>query len=100
MRFAKRPTMAPKYGDCARYPSRLSKPKTMSASFPERSGVRMTVMMAPYVIARTSMPWALVSVNSSTEAPSGEGNRPKIRSEEHTSELQSHHDLVCRLLLE
>src|SRR5437773_8982142 len=25
---------------------------------------------------------------------------PGIRSEEHTSELQSHHDLVCRLLLE
>ena len=24
----------------------------------------------------------------------------KNRSEEHTSELQSHHDLVCRLLLE
>src|SRR5437773_5626272 len=28
-------------------------------------------------------------------APAGPG-----RSEEHTSELQSHHDLVCRLLLE
>src|SRR5437773_6717554 len=34
------------------------------------------------------------------------GHRPcarhcsKGRSEEHTSELQSHHDLVCRLLLE
>src|SRR5437667_6568966 len=34
------------------------------------------------------------------------GFRPRIigdgpnRSEEHTSELQSHHDLVCRLLLE
>src|SRR5437773_8476956 len=27
-----------------------------------------------------------------------EGDR--FRSEEHTSELQSHHDLVCRLLLE
>src|SRR5437667_11599622 len=27
-----------------------------------------------------------------------EGRAP--RSEEHTSELQSHHDLVCRLLLE
>ena len=33
-------------------------------------------------------------------------NRPEslnsfnTRSEEHTSELQSHHDLVCRLLLE
>src|SRR5437667_7781353 len=25
---------------------------------------------------------------------------PTWRSEEHTSELQSHHDLVCRLLLE
>ena len=24
----------------------------------------------------------------------------RYRSEEHTSELQSHHDLVCRLLLE
>src|SRR5471032_3533802 len=27
-------------------------------------------------------------------------SRPLGRSEEHTSELQSHHDLVCRLLLE
>src|SRR5437773_1030452 len=26
--------------------------------------------------------------------------KPFARSEEHTSELQSHHDLVCRLLLE
>src|SRR5438034_7400825 len=26
--------------------------------------------------------------------------KEKIRSEEHTSELQSHSDLVCRLLLE
>ena len=26
--------------------------------------------------------------------------KDKYRSEEHTSELQSHHDLVCRLLLE
>src|SRR5437773_2121681 len=28
------------------------------------------------------------------------GRFAKLRSEEHTSELQSHHDLVCRLLLE
>src|SRR3970282_2643280 len=27
-------------------------------------------------------------------------NQDLNRSEEHTSELQSHHDLVCRLLLE
>src|SRR5438477_667479 len=26
--------------------------------------------------------------------------RPRVRSEEHTSELQSHVNLVCRLLLE
>src|SRR5437667_11677168 len=36
----------------------------------------------------------------------GRGHTPptpgckRSRSEEHTSELQSHHDLVCRLLLE
>src|SRR5437773_3238315 len=31
---------------------------------------------------------------------SGEMNDHLSRSEEHTSELQSHHDIVCRLLLE
>src|SRR5260221_9722519 len=31
---------------------------------------------------------------------SAECARPTLRSEEHTSELQSHSDLVCRLLLE
>src|SRR5262252_11175565 len=30
----------------------------------------------------------------------GPARRPGRRSEEHTSELQSHSDLVCRLLLE
>src|SRR5574343_1887017 len=29
----------------------------------------------------------------------GSRNQHPLRSEEHTSELQSHHDLVCRLLL-
>src|SRR5208283_6110635 len=32
--------------------------------------------------------------------PGGPRARGRVRSEEHTSELQSHHDLVCRLLLE
>src|SRR5438132_9950785 len=32
--------------------------------------------------------------------PTGRGSEPIFRSEEHTSELQSHSDLVCRLLLE
>src|SRR5437773_3947401 len=36
------------------------------------------------------------------KTPAGESlEAPTLfRSEEHTSELQSHHDLVCRLLLE
>src|SRR2546427_3322994 len=41
-----------------------------------------------------SYPWTLASVI--TGVPSA----PKARSEEHTSELQSQSNLVCRLLLE
>src|SRR3970282_2779462 len=33
-------------------------------------------------------------------SPPGPAAPTAPRSEEHTSELQSHHDLVCRLLLE
>src|SRR5260221_3652902 len=33
-------------------------------------------------------------------SPTGRRLRARSRSEEHTSELQSHSDLVCRLLLE
>src|SRR5947207_4027510 len=36
----------------------------------------------------------------STYGPSVKTGLPSTRSEEHTSELQSHSDLVCRLLLE
>src|SRR5690349_23686628 len=32
--------------------------------------------------------------------PAASARRPAVRSEEHTSELQSRRDLVCRLLLE
>src|SRR5438034_2192815 len=32
--------------------------------------------------------------------PEKDGRQTQARSEEHTSELQSHSDLVCRLLLE
>src|SRR5437667_4092889 len=34
------------------------------------------------------------------DRPTRDGDDEGDRSEEHTSELQSHHDLVCRLLLE
>src|SRR6266851_9578062 len=51
----------------------------------------------------------LVMNSGSTSAPGiwlglsthpGDCGPSSMRSEEHTSELQSHHDLVCRLLLE
>src|SRR5438874_9067548 len=37
---------------------------------------------------------------STTRFPSPPSNALPVRSEEHTSELQSRRDLVCRLLLE
>src|SRR5437773_3027562 len=58
------------------------------------------------VIVRRSnvgeMPWlqgANVGVNDLSRCERG-GRSAVPRSEEHTSELQSHHDLVCRLLRE
>src|SRR6266540_5467344 len=40
------------------------------------------------------------AVDRAARAPAGVAGVLGRRSEEHTSELQSHHDLVCRLLLE
>src|SRR5260370_8445625 len=42
---------------------------------------------------------AIASACPRSSAPSP-GSAPCVRSEEHTSELQSHLNLVCRLLLE
>src|SRR5690349_23936794 len=51
----------------------------------------------------------ILNLTDNSEKPLGEwntmiiearGNTLKVRSEEHTSELQSRRDLVCRLLLE
>src|SRR5437667_6015471 len=53
---------------------------------------------APCWAASTTPGWLW---NSGTGGPRGSPRRAMPnRSEEHTSELQSHHDLVCRLLLE
>src|SRR6266540_5085409 len=43
---------------------------------------------------------ALLQQMPSTHVAPDTHSRDVPRSEEHTSELQSHHDLVCRLLLE
>src|SRR5437667_7683627 len=53
-----------------------------------------------------SFDWPLLenrfAMTRSIVAPKLAAHRKTVfkRSEEHTSELQSHHDLVCRLLLE
>src|SRR5437667_693992 len=44
----------------------------------------------------TGTAWACAATSTAT-VPRGS---VAVRSEEHTSELQSHHELVCRLLLE
>src|SRR5437667_1650814 len=53
----------------------------------------------------TLFPYTTLFRSSSCHRPDGREtntleNKLTHRSEEHTSELQSHHELVCRLLLE
>src|SRR5437667_1392702 len=43
---------------------------------------------------------SIAPIASFPQTPQLEIGAIEVRSEEHTSELQSHHDLVCRLLLE
>src|SRR5215204_7608405 len=45
-------------------------------------------------------PWLVFSVTSGSPVQIARSAFHAARSEEHTSELQSHSDLVCRLLLE
>src|SRR2546430_3188456 len=44
--------------------------------------------------------WELSVISSPSETKTGERSPRYLRSEEHTSELQSQSNLVCRLLLE
>src|SRR5437588_8452392 len=54
----------------------------------------------PYTTLFRSSSMALASVRAWRLTKFRAFARPYVRSEEHTSELQSHSDLVCRLLLE
>src|SRR5438034_4964242 len=70
-------------------------PQTQS-QYLERAGAALRVL-GPVDFGRASLTDAL------EEAVAGDGPAGEVfagRSEEHTSELQSHSDLVCRLLLE
>src|SRR5437667_6552141 len=49
---------------------------------------------------RLSMAWSRCMPSFSRKFRTQSPAKNWARSEEHTSELQSHHDLVCRLLLE
>src|SRR5437773_7452245 len=76
------------------------------------AGVGQGVSLAASVPETAKLPaTAPIAVPAPDEVRSRRGNealiasdenetRYLVRSEEHTSELQSHHDLVCRLLLE
>src|SRR5260370_4926685 len=46
------------------------------------------------------LPYRPRAGQSVTRYPAADAAAPSLRSEEHTSELQSHLNLVCRLLLE
>src|SRR5438034_8632496 len=60
----------------------------------------------PYTtLFRSVLPWGSLRERLKVTGPLGEPVSGELgwldaRSEEHTSELQSHSDLVCRLLLE
>src|SRR5438874_9148145 len=68
-------------------------------SFPtRRSSDLRTLTRSPRAIPwENALPWVIVMISQTAVA---DDPRERIRSEEHTSELQSRRDLVCRLLLE
>src|SRR5206468_11882819 len=71
-------------------PNSTSSQPAPSGSRPILSTLRPFAFMS--LIRRSSIPSRPIGLNSSSRGTS--------RSEEHTSELQSRSDLVCRLLLE
>src|SRR5699024_12660499 len=74
------------------FPTRRSSDLAFFAFFASRLD-RNASMRANFSCDSNSTAWATLSM-------SGWASREKFRSEEHTSELQSRFDLVCRLLLE
>src|SRR5438132_8077224 len=55
----------------------------------------------PYTtLFRSKLTMRSIAKKEAAVLPSRSAHRREHRSEEHTSELQSHSDLVCRLLLE
>src|SRR5437773_4147773 len=67
-------------------------------SFPTRRSSDLARLYEPErPVTVCTVPLSLTSKAMLVTLPAPSG---VMRSEEHTSELQSHHDLVCRLLLD
>src|SRR5690349_23559886 len=84
-------------------------PPTLSKQFPYTTLFRSTFRRSAGSGARATSParsrrsriWVMPPLDRTTISLSSVGDiRCASRSEEHTSELQSRRDLVCRLLLE
>src|SRR5882672_10872647 len=81
-----------------------------AAGAPDRDGERAAVVLpvgrqpgfdeAPDVVEHGSNLRLFLEESDHRVVQPAQGTKPGVRSEEHTSELQSHSDLVCRLLLE
>src|SRR5947207_9830863 len=96
-------TCAPDGGGCvpAVYTSRIRLPRITISAF--RSGRVLVPSMsdpARTITVGVAMLAAGVAVGSCAMHRRARHKAMAPRSEEHTSELQSHSDLVCRLLLE
>src|SRR5437773_4882030 len=83
---------------------RASAAITLADSILQTASIALWVADAVTVIDRSRRLEALADCSLRFVLGSGVDHHlesaPEHRSEEHTSELQSHHDLVCRLLLE
>src|SRR5437667_7585914 len=64
------------------------------------SGARRTPIIWPFISARWTISSTSCRLILRIKDKNFHWSEWGTRSEEHTSELQSHHDLVCRLLLE
>src|SRR5256885_11044685 len=73
---------------------------TLFRSIRERSRPANAIMSVPPTLGSSSSAWQQAVTSTPVNAPFAQTNRLPARSEEHTSELQSPCNLVCRLLLE
>src|SRR5437667_7045322 len=79
----------------------MIRPPPRSTLFPYTTLFRSGSSQGFAVAVAAEQPGARLGVEQRRRVPTVPERGVQVeRSEEHTSELQSHHDLVCRLLLE